>query len=206
MPEEKNQKIQLNELRNKNPQRVPDPIPVKPVVIQKKFKAERNRLLLIVGILIAILATMVVYATIKVGGVQNLISGNKNPISNIIDNTGSAIVNPTAVSTATPTPTEFTIPDIGESRGQIFLDRDQNFVSFIEFSSDNDYVIKKGSFINFQNRTGKIMGLQFSDGRQVRLELNGEENELFAKPGVITFYDALDTTNKRITGTITVVN
>ena len=58
----------------------------------------------------------------------------------------------------------------------------------------------------FQNRTERLMGLKFSDGRQIRLDINGDSNSLFVYKGTFTYFDALDLTSQQIRGTITVVD
>lgn len=179
----------------------------KPNVIQlRKMKtmSPRKRLIgigLIALVLIAMLG-IIIYSSIRLGGIQNLFAGDGNVISNVGNNVNDAI---TSTGTPTPTPTEFKITDIPDI-DQTNIDRDFNSIIFSPGDDNVEITIRKGTKVHFINETGKNMGLKFSDGRQVRVEKNGSNYETFLRAGVFTFSDQIDIQNGQIKGKITVLD
>ncbi len=171
--------------------------------INEKYNKTRKRLLIWIGSLALLIIGLVAFAAWRVGGVQNLFQGNGNIISNTVNNVGTAIISsPTA--SPSPTPTQFRVNIAPITTQPNFLNQPQNSLILTKFRNYN-VTVKKDVMVLFVNDTGKIVGLQFSDGRQYRFEVGSQQNILFSKTGRITFTDVIDSRLNPIEGTITVV-
>ena len=169
--------------------------------INREFLKKRIRILIILGILLLIVIGLITWASIQLGGFNNLFAGTGNPIQNAVSNVGT--IGTTA--SPTPTPTEFTINDINTDPN-LSITRTQNALVFVNSIETYSITITKGTNLEFVNQTGKSIGLLFSDGRQIRIERDGNNFDSFAKAGTYTFSDKIDTQVVQIKGTITVVN
>lgn len=170
--------------------------------INNKYKRQQLRLLIWIGACIIILIGLVIYAAFRVGGIQNLIQGDGNVITNTVNNVGSAITNPT--DTPTPTPTIFTVDITARPKDQKYIENDQNTLVISKFGSPYNVKVRKDTYILFVNNTGKLLGLQFSDKRQYRFEVGEEKNISFMQSGSVTFTDVIDSKFNPINGTIVV--
>ena len=172
--------------------------------LSQKHKKTRLRLLLWIGVCIAILVGLIVYASIRAGGIQNLFQGDGNIITNTVNNVGSSITNPT--STPTPTPTIFTFEVTPINQDEKTVSQNQNTVVLTTSGDDTNIRIKKGTYVLFTNATGKHVGLEFSNGLQYRFEAGEQKNILFPNAGTFTYRDVIDSYLLSISGTVTVIN
>lgn len=168
----------------------------------KEYIKKRLRILLIIGFLLLIILGLIIWASIRLGGIQNVFKGNGNVVTNTVSNIGNAI---SSTGTPTPTPTEFTILDI-PTDPDLTASRIKNSFVFTNGSSIYEIKVKVGTQVEFVNQTGKQIGLRFSDGREVRIEAFGNNYETFLKTGTFTFADQIDIKRLQITGQIIVVN
>jgi hypothetical protein len=169
--------------------------------INEKYEKTKKRLLLWIFICFSILIGLVIYASFRVGGIQNLLLGDSDPFTNTVTNVGTIITN--LDTTPTPVPTEFTIELPEQSLDEITLARNQNSLVITNFT-EQTLRIRKDTYVMITNQTGKIIGLQFSDGRLLRFEQNQQQNILFSRAGTITYKDVIDNRYNTISGTIIV--
>jgi hypothetical protein len=172
--------------------------------LNNNYRKTRLRLLIWIGSLTVILIGLIVFAAFRAGGLQNLIQGDGNIISNTVNNVGNVIANPTASPTLTPT--VFTFEATPKPIEETNLTQKQNTIVLTEAKRTYNIRVKKDSYILFVNGTKKIIGLQFSDTRQLRLEEGEQENMYFPNAANLTFQDVIDARLRTITGTVTVVN
>lgn len=168
--------------------------------LQKFQLTQRLRILLIIGVLLLILIVMVIWASIRLGGFSNIFKGNGNIVTNTVNNISS--INST--STPTPTPTKFTITDIPNSQ-DVINESTENAIVFSTGQDIYSITIKAGTTLELINNSDKAIGLQFSDGRQTRVEVKGTNYETFIKTGTYTFKDQIDIQSSQITGSVTVI-
>jgi len=173
----------------------------------RKIKRDQSKkllqILLILGVLLLVVFGILVWASFRLGGFQNIFRGDSNIVNNTVNNIGNAI---TSTSTPTPTPTEFVIQNVITDSSQLSRDRNLNTIVFNNNQNEYSITIKVTSTVEFVNQTGKNIGLQFSDGRQLRIKTSDTSYETFFSTGTITFADQIDSSFNQITGTIIVEN
>lgn len=174
--------------------------------LSKRYNKTRLRLLMWIIGCILVLVGLIAYAAIKAGGVQNLFQGNQDIVTNTFNNVGSAVVNQTTPTT-TVTPTPLTFNEVTPiNNDQKTLGQNINTLTITVYNSDSDIKIKKNSTLVLVNSTGKVLGLEFSNGAEYRLEIGDKQAVVFAKAGTYTYRDVVNSQLNDITGTVTVVD
>lgn len=165
---------------------------------------KKLKILITIGVLMLALFIIVFVASIRHGGFSNLLKGDKDPISNTINNIGTSF---TDNSPENKQPKPVSLPSTPQDKKEVTTSQTQNYMAFDTFSpGEYEITIKKNTFVYFTNRMETRIGLQFSDGRDLKLNGLEEKNMKFPNPGTYTFTDVLDRTGEPITGTIHVLN
>lgn len=160
-------------------------------------------ILLILVVLLLILLGLFIWASLRLGGFQDIFNGESNVLDNAVNNIKNTF---STTSTPKPIPTEFTIKNVISDSTQLTINKNLNTIVFNNYENEYSITIKTTSTVEFINQTGKNLGLQFSDGRQVRIETGGTSYETFYSPGIITFTDLIDSDINQIKGKIIVIN
>ncbi len=171
--------------------------------LNEKYNKERKKLLIWIVFCFLILVSIIGYAASRAGGIQRLISGERDIVTNTINNVGSIVSNPSI--SPTPKPTIFTFDVTPLPIEQKFLSQDQNTLVISEFARPYNVKVRKGTYILFINSAQKKLGLEFSDGRRYRFTEGEQQNLYFGSKATITFRDVIDGDLNDISGTITVI-
>lgn len=168
------------------------------------YKRKKLKILLFIGMLLLLLFLVILYASLRLGGVTNLFKGDKDIVTNTLTNIGTTFTD-NKEEEKPPQPISFptNVPD----KKEVTVKETQNYVTFDTFSpGEYKITIKKDSFIYFSNNMETRIGLEFSDGRTLKLGGMDKQNMMFTQVGTYTFVDVLDTTGEPIQGVITVVS
>lgn len=161
---------------------------------EREFARKRVRLLIGIAISVLVLGAFVGYFFFLRGGKQSTSTSNITPTIDEETKKKLEKIPTLSIPVDTRTPEERT------------KSNNINYIVFQDNQSEYNITIRKGTYVYFSNTAVINVGLQFSDGRTLKMRDGEDQNIYFTTPGKYTFYNALDREVRfRIHGTITVV-
>ena len=183
------------------------------ILLQRRRKQENEKkkvkLLIIIGVLMITLFGILGYAAYQHGGISNLAQGDKDILSNTVENVGTSFAggndneNDDEVDYNKPLEVK---PKSDTDDAEPTRTTLQHYINFVDGSSNYEITVARNNYIMFKNSSSAPLQIQFSNGQDISLNINERKNVLFSEPGTVAFADAYNTSSAalQVTGIITV--